>query len=84
MKVPRYPKVTTVVPAEGRRLLVTFDNDVRKWYDCRPLLQTEAFRLLTQDWLFRSVRVDAGGYGISWDEQIDLSESELWEHGQVV
>jgi len=32
----------------------------------------------------QSVRVDPGGYGISWNDNIDLSEYELWTNGQPV
>jgi len=30
---------------------------------------------------FRALHVDAGGYGISWNDDIDLSEYELWTNG---
>ena len=61
---------------------MTFDNGTRKVYDCKPLLQSEVFALLQDEWLFRTVRADAGGYGISWTEELDLSEAELWENGR--
>jgi len=79
-----HPKVRSVVPLTGKRLLVTFENGVQKLYDCSPLLQTDTFRPLRDDWLFRMVRADAGGYGVSWTDELDLSESELWEHGDPV
>ena len=31
--------------------------------------------------LFRAVQADPGGYGISWNDELDLSEAELWRHG---
>ncbi len=31
--------------------------------------------------LFKNVCVDSGGIGISWNENIDISEYELWENG---
>jgi hypothetical protein len=31
--------------------------------------------------LSRAVRVDAGGYGVSWNDDLDLSEDELWVNG---
>ena len=34
--------------------------------------------------MFNAVSVDPGGYGISWNDDIDLSCDELWEHGKVV
>jgi hypothetical protein len=79
-----YPKVISVLPRSNHRLLVTFDNGMRKLYDCTPLLEAETFSLLREDWLFRSVRADPGGYGISWNDELDLSESELWENGCLV
>jgi hypothetical protein len=40
------------------------------------------FSLLSDPGLFRAVRVDPGGYGISWNDHIDLSEYELWTNGE--
>ena len=34
--------------------------------------------------LFKSVQVDTGGYGLSWSDDIDISEHELWEKGVTV
>ena len=34
--------------------------------------------------LLYSVEVDAGGYGIVWNDDIDLSCDELFENGEVV
>ena len=79
-----YPKVRSVCPVGDKCLLVTFDNGTRKLYDCGPLLETEVFGPLRAEWLFRSVRADPGGYGISWNDELDLSESELWEHGHLI
>lgn len=76
-----YPKIKTVIPLDDYRLQVTFANNVSKVYDCRLLLRNPTFAPLARKWLFRAVQVDPGGYGVSWNEEIDLSESELWEHG---
>jgi hypothetical protein len=37
-------------------------------------LQNEAF--------FRNVSVEPGGYAVSWNSEIDISEFELWKHGR--
>jgi hypothetical protein len=76
-----YPKIKTAIPLDDWRLQVAFVNGVCKVYDCKPLLRNPAFAPLSLGWLFRAVQVDAGGYGVSWNDEIDLSESELWEHG---
>ncbi len=59
-------------------------NGVVKIYDCANLLTTPTFFLLRDPACFRRVQVDPGGYGISWNDELDLSEAELWLHGQVV
>lgn len=77
-----YPKVQSVLAKPGKVLQVTFSNGEEKHYDCSPLLQDPIFSALKEDALFRLVQVDAGGYGVSWNDDIDLSEAELWLKGQ--
>ena len=76
-----FPRIEAVVPLPGKRLLVTFTNNVRKIYDCLPLLDDKNFKSLLNDGLFKSVSADKHGYGISWSDEVDLSESELWLNG---
>jgi hypothetical protein len=78
------PRVESVKPLEGKRLLVTFVNSVKKVYDCNQLLHLEMFRLLQNEAFFKSVKVDAEGYGVSWNDEMDLSEYELWVNGEEV
>jgi hypothetical protein len=33
---------------------------------------------------FRSFQIDDGGYGIIWNDEMDLSEYELWQNGTIV
>jgi len=72
------PKISVVKPLENRRLLVKFTNGVGKIYDCNQLLHLAAFKALQNEAFFKSVKVDSGGFGISWNDDIDLSEYELW------
>lgn len=78
------PKIKSVIPLKERRLLVTFVNEVQKVYDCQRILNLERFRLLKHEAFFKAVTVDPGGYGVSWDDEIDLSEYELWNNGVEV
>lgn len=75
------PRIQAVRPVEGKRLLVTFVNGANKVYDCNRILQLERFQLLRTEAFFRAVRVDEAGYGISWNDEMDLSEYELWHNG---
>ena len=78
------PRIATVRAIGPARLLIRFRNGEQKVYDCGALVSRPAFQLLASPAFFRAVRVDAGGYGISWSDDIDLSEYELWTNGEAV
>jgi hypothetical protein len=77
----KYPKIIDVESKKGKRLLVTFNNGIKKIYDCSPLLESDTFKPLIHDALFNAVQVDKHGYGVVWSDELDLSESELWVNG---
>ena len=68
------------------RLSVQFSEGVTKIYDVKPLFEKlPVFAALKDDvQTFYSVSVDIGGYGIVWNDELDLSCDELWEHGTQV
>ena len=75
--------VKNVKPLNDYVLLVEFENNEQKKYDVKPLFNKwEAFKaLLSVYGLFKLVKVDQGGYGISWNDEIDLSCDELYHNG---
>ena len=79
-------KVKSVCPLPGFKLLVQFENGTTQKYDVEPLFSKwPVFLALREvEGLFDLVKVDAGGYGISWNDDIDLSCNELWENGFMV
>ena len=78
------PRIETVRPIGRARLLIRFRNGEERTYDCEPLLARSQFSLLADPAFFRAVHVDAGGYGVSWNDDIDLSEYELWTNGEQI
>jgi len=76
-------KVASVEPLPGFILRVGFQNGKTRYYDVAPLFEKwEAFRDLRDvPGLFALVRVDQGGYGISWNDTLDLECNDLWEFG---
>lgn len=80
----RYPKVKSAVAIDNHTLLVEFDNNKKKTYDITPLLSKDMFSPLTNPALFKAVRVEQGGYAVVWNSEIDISEYELWSHGQAI
>lgn len=79
-------KVKSVKPLNDYKLLVTFENDIVKLYDVKMLFSKfEIFKTLSSIvGLFEQVKVDVGGYGISWNDELDLACNELWNNGQII
>lgn len=76
-------KVQSVTPEENFILSVVFADGVRKKYDLKPLFEKwPVFRDLRDiAGLYRQVKVDIGGLGISWNDTIDLAAEELRVNG---
>lgn len=62
-------------------LIIEFTNQEIKKYDVRPLLDVPMFAPLRQPAFFKNFKVEPGGYAIVWNEEIDISEYELWKNG---
>lgn len=75
-------KVKYVKPLSDMILLVQFENGITKTYDVSQMLSMHKdFEALKDDILFKLVQVDASGYGIYWNDYLDLSCNELWYNG---
>ena len=79
-------RIKNIAPASGFILKVQFYEGIVKTYDMSPLFdQMPIFRQLKTNLdLFNAVSVDTGGYGIVWNDELDLSCDELWENGTAV
>lgn len=78
-----FHKIKTVKSAENTVLLVCFQNGIEKIYDLKMLYNVfPQFKIFETDkQLFNSGKVDVGGYGISWNDDLDLDAEEIWENG---
>ena len=78
-----FHKVKSVKSLDNYILEIVFENNIIKYYDVSNLFEkwTVFNQLKIINGLFNQVKVDKGGYGISWNEEIDLSCNELWENG---
>ncbi|MFQ8735679.1 DUF2442 domain-containing protein [Bilophila wadsworthia] len=78
-------RIHSVNPLPNKHLLVCFWDNTVKQYNMEPLIRSiPAFQILEEPVLFNQVRVDAGGYGVTWNDNLDLSCNELWEKGEIV
>ena len=75
--------VKDVTPMTDYVLFVRFADGMEKQYDVKPLFnEIAAFQPLAYvQGLFEQVKVDIGGFGISWNDDIDLSCDELYDNG---
>ncbi len=65
-------------------LKAEFYDGAVKIYDVKPLMdKIPVFKMLDYvHGLFEQVRVDVGGYGVIWNDEIDLSCDEIYENGR--
>lgn len=63
-----------------------FTDGIEVEYDVKPLFDKWiVFKDLKDiSGLYNQVKVDTGGYGISWNDELDLEGNELWENGRIV
>ena len=75
--------IKSVTAKENFILSVTFINGTIKEYDVKRLFpifpQLRAFEIVHG--LFEQARVDVGGHGISWNDELDLDANDIWEDG---
>lgn len=81
-----FHKVKNVSPLPDFKLSVQFSEGVTKIYDVKPLFQKLPVFLALKERpeIFDCVSVDVGGYGIIWNDELDLSCDELWLNGVKV
>lgn len=81
-----FHKIKAVNALPDYKLSVQFTEGVTKIYDVKPLFDKwPAFEALkTSGDLFGQVRVDGGGYGVIWNDDLDLSCDELFENGRTI
>ncbi|MFI3219443.1 MAG: DUF2442 domain-containing protein [Methylococcales bacterium] len=77
-----YPKVLSVTANDDYSLLIQFSNNETRRYDVKPLLTNEPFTLLNNMAFFKAVKIEQGGFAVSWNEDIDISEYELWRNSK--
>ena len=81
-----FHKVKAVTAMPDFCLCVQFAEGVTKIYDVKPLFDKwTAFKALeSSPELFYDVEVDVGGYGIIWNDDLDLSCDELFANGKRI
>ena len=80
-----FHKIKSVTPLKNYKLSVQFSEGVTKIYDVSSLFEKwEMFKALEDGGMFFTVEVDVGGYGIVWNDDLDISCDELWANGEKI
>lgn len=72
------PRISAVEPQDALTLRVTFDSGEVRLFDVEPFIVSDFFAELRDPEYFRSVSVVAGGGGIEWPNEQDLSRDTVY------
>ena len=77
-----FHKITEIDIKDNFIIIAKFDNGIKKQYNMKKMIEKfEVFREIENIAVFKMVKVDQGGYGIVWNDDIDLSSEEIWKNG---
>lgn len=81
-----FHKIKNVTPLPDYKLRVQFSEGVTKIYDMNSLFDNYKMfvALKYNPELFKSAYVDVGGYGVVWNDDIDISCDELFYNGETI
>jgi hypothetical protein len=79
-------RIEDIVPLENYNLLVFFRDGKVKKCDLHELFESDnKFRvLLRNEDLFYHAQMQTGGYGVAWDVNMAISDTQLYQMGQDV
>lgn len=73
------PKIKDIkVFPDQYTIVVLFDNKIIREINFTKKIEEDFYCDLKNKVLFSMVTIDAGGYGLSWNDDIDISEYELY------
>ena len=79
-------RIKEVESKENFMIEAVFFNGQIVQYDVKSIfLVFPQFQMLEDNQeLFKNVKVDQGGYGISWNDELDLDAETIWEDGILI
>ena len=80
----QHPRISKAKAVDNNTLIIEFSNQEIKEYKIHHLLEKPTFAPLRQPAFFKNFKVEPGGYALTWTEEIDISEYELWKNGTAI
>ncbi|MBO7674284.1 MAG: DUF2442 domain-containing protein [Atopobiaceae bacterium] len=80
-----FKKIASVQPFAENNLVLWFVDGETRLVDALEIIKNhEGYEALDDPELFRSARLAAEGYGVSWDNGLDMGCKELYECGTQI
>lgn len=81
-----FHKIKAVAYVPDYKLSIQFAEGVTKIYDLKLLMnKLDVFKVFELNpYIMEEVSVAPGGWGIIWNDELDLSCDELWDNGIIV
>lgn len=78
--------IRSLSASKDLNLVAQFDDGTIKRYSVYKLSErNKAFCVFRNNYkLFSKAKIDAGGYGVVWNENLDLSANEIWANGELI
>ena len=78
-----FHKITSLQIKSNYLLVVGFSNNKVKLFDLKPYIEKyKPFKqLVDQPGLYETAKIDIGGYGIVWNDELDISAEGIYEKG---
>ena len=78
-----FHKITSLQIKSDYLLVVGFSNNKVKLFDLKPYIEKyKPFKqLANQPGLYKTAKIDIGGYGIVWNDELDISAEGIYEKG---
>lgn len=81
----KFHMIRSIGVLPNQTLIAQFDDGTIKTYDVKSLYNKyPIFKRLEDHELFSQATVDVGGYGIIWNDEIDLDSNEIWANGRTI
>lgn len=79
----KFKHIKKIITLNNYELLATFDDGKKKKYDMKPLIEELLLfkPLKTKKGLFKKAHLDIAGYGVIWNDDIDIAAEEIYYNG---
>jgi len=75
------PRPIAVKPLDDYKLYITFQNNERKVFDTKPLLEWPMYEKLRDKAFFSTAKAD--GMCVFWDDEVDICPDMLYEGSHI-